>query len=116
MTENKSNFNELKIEGDISREPEGRQAGEHFVCNFSIKTQTKNGFFFLDCVAWHDIADKVLQYKKGDMIQLIGSLKQDFWEDKVSKEKKYKFKMNVSNVGFEKPERKKREKETKEVF
>lgn len=79
--------------GRFVRDPELRQLDRHdtCVCDFSLAVderrrvngETKKITHFFDFVIWDKAAEVISQYcRKGDMIYVVASPRQDKWQDK----------------------------------
>lgn len=99
--------------GNLTREPEVREAGKTTVCNFgiAINEKWKDGdgksretVTFVDIQAWGKRGDVIAQYfGKGDPIHLEGKLRLESWEDKQTQQKRSKISVTLENFQFVKP-------------
>lgn len=85
-------INSVTIGGNLTRDPEVRQAGEATVCSFALacnrryrdrEGQLQEDVSFIDVECWGRSAEIVGQYlTKGSPLAVTGELRQDRWEDK----------------------------------
>ena len=102
-------YNKVILMGNLTRDPEIREAGSSQVCSFSIavnrKWRKRDGdqqeeVTFVDCECWGKTAEIVAKYlEKGSAVHLDGRLKLDVWEDKDGS-KRSKMRVVAENVGF----------------
>lgn len=91
MTETqKSHLNTLIIEGIVVRKTELRKlkSGTDF-CQFTIKCiGIKDSFYDeFDCFAYSELAKKISQKKLGQLVRVMGRLRQDRWVEYPDKER-----------------------------
>lgn len=79
----------VTVTGNITADPELRQAGEHPVCNFTIAVQPRRvnretgelvnaDPVFMRCTAWRGLAEHVaVSLRKGDRVIGYGELQQE---------------------------------------
>jgi single-strand DNA-binding protein len=108
-------LNEVRLIGNLTKDPESRAAGQSTIANFSIAVNRrwtagdgtkKEEVSYFDCEAWNKTGELVMNYlKKGRPVLVGGRLQQDRWEDKDGA-KRSKIKVVVENVQFlgQKPE------------
>ena len=77
--------NTMALSGNLTKDPEIRDAGGSKVCNFRIawNSKDKNGQsvgHFFDCVAWNELAENMTSWRKGDRVILHGRLTYSEWE------------------------------------
>ena len=101
--------NKVILVGNIGRDPELKYTPSGTaVCAFSIATnerfKDKSGEW-QDRTEWHNVkawqrtAEIVAEYcKKGSKVYVEGSLRTDSWEDKNTKEKKYRTEIIVNDL------------------
>lgn len=102
-------LNSVMLIGNLTKDPESREAGTHTVASFSIAVnrrskgqdgQQKEDVSFVDCEAWDKTATLVMQYlTKGKPVLVQGSLKQDRWQTQDGQNRS-KMKIVVNNVQF----------------
>ena len=102
-------LNDVKLAGNLTRDPEHRQVGETSVVNFglAINRKYKSGdelkeeVTFVDVETWGHQAESCAQYlKKGRNVLIEGSLKLDQWEKDGVKRSKISVKaMRVHFIG-----------------
>jgi single-strand DNA-binding protein len=99
------NINCVTLNGRLVADPELKfTSGNKAIVNFCIAVnddygETKNTYF-IKCFAWEKLAETINKYfKKGREIFLVGSLKQDKWEDKEGK-KRTEIKILVKEFNF----------------
>lgn len=97
-------FNQCTFMGNLTRDPESRQAGESTVTAFGIAVNEKYGdkesVMFLDCEAWGKQGDVITQhFGKGKQILVTGSLRLDTWQDKDGGNRS-KHKLSVRQFSF----------------
>lgn len=110
-------LNKVMLIGNITRDPELRQAGGTSVCGLGLalsrKYKSKDGeqkeeTCFVDVTAWGRTAELIVQYcAKGDPLMVEGRLKLDQWEK--DGQKRSKISVTAENVQFlgnrQKPDR-----------
>ena len=96
-----ASVNRVILIGNLGRDPEIRytQAGEP-IANFSLATTEKwtgkdgnkqERTEWHNIVAWSKLAEICGQYlRKGKLVYIEGSLRTDSWEDKETKQKRYR--------------------------
>lgn len=101
---------QVTIVGNLTRDPEVRQAGNSTVVNFTIAStprtfdrQTndwKNGeTLFLDCSAWREFGEQIAEtLQKGSRVIAQGALKQRSFEDKEGNRRTV-FELDVQEIG-----------------
>ena len=102
-------YNKVILMGNLTRDPELRQAGSTSVANIGLavnrKWKDRDGkqqeeVTFIDCEAWGRTAEVMTQYlEKGREIFIEGRLKLDTWQDKDGG-KRSKLKVVVENFQF----------------
>jgi single-strand DNA-binding protein len=106
--------NIVHLIGNLGKDPEVRYTkseGGQAVCNLRIATsrswtdkqsgQRKEETEWHDVEVWGKQAEACGQYlKKGRLVFVAGRLKTDSWEDKDSKEKRYRVKVVADTVRF----------------
>lgn len=84
-------MNEIKIEGNIGREPEFKERGGKMVCQFSVATSNdyKSGSEWVKqpptwhtVQAWGDLAEACRGLSKGDRVMVIGKQEHREYEGK----------------------------------
>lgn len=93
------NTNVVVIEGNLTREPEIKDAGKTQVASFGIAVS--NRYFdrdsnewkdrdpsFYDISAWGWLAERTMGLTKGDAVIVVGGLKFDSWEKDGNKRNK----------------------------
>lgn len=98
-----SNINVCVFTGNLTRDPESREAGESTVVKFGLavneRWKDKEETLFLECEAWNGLANIVSEYtKKGSKVGVSGQLKLETWEDKETGAKRSRHKLRVSNL------------------
>lgn len=91
MTETKNcHLNTLIIEGIVVRKTELRKlkSGTDF-CQFTIKCigTRDSSYDEFDCFAYDELAKKISQKKLGQLVRVIGRLRQDRWVEYPNKER-----------------------------
>lgn len=84
--------NEVRLCGNMTRDPETRQAGNSTVTKASIAINRKvdrggeksEEVTFVEVEAWNALGEKLTQYKKGQGVTVEGRLKMDTWQDKAT--------------------------------
>lgn len=85
------NINQVIIGGRLVRDPEKRATvSGQVVCSFTVAVNerykgkdgaVKENVAFIECEVWGAAAEAVCEYKrKGDVVAVVGKLKQDRWE------------------------------------
>jgi single-strand DNA-binding protein len=103
-----ASYNSVTLVGNLTRDPEVRQAGQTSVCELGIAVsekrkdatgQWKEETTFVDCTAWGRTADFAGEYlRKGACILVAGRLKMDQWEDRTSGQNRSKLKVVVDKL------------------
>jgi len=104
-------FNQVILIGNLTRDPELRYTPSGTaLCEFGLAINerwkdkagnTKEEVSFLDCIAWARTAEVICEYfKKGKSIMVVGSLRQDRWQDQASGQNRSKVKINVRQFQF----------------
>lgn len=104
-------FNQVILAGSLTRDPEIRfVANEKALASFGMavnhrwKTQDgeqKEDTLFVDVEAWGRQGELAGQYcAKGRNVQIVGRLKLELWDDKVSGHKRSKIKVVADRVYF----------------
>lgn len=93
-----NNTNLVVVTGNLTRDPEARQAGETTVVGFAVAVneswkskdgEVKERTSFFDVEAWGTLGTLVSKYlKKGSKVLVSGSLRQDVWEKEGEKRSK----------------------------
>lgn len=101
-------FNSVVLVGNLTRDPELRQAGSSQVCEIglAVNENYKNRAgekvekcHFFDVVFWNKTAEVVCEYlHKGSSILVRGKLTQDTWTDKDSGVKRSKVKVTAQEM------------------
>lgn len=101
--------NHLTIAGNLTRDPELNQAGEHVVARFTVAinrvSRDRSGerqehATFIDCEAWDRTGELVAQYlSKGRPVFVEGRLQQDQWTN-ANGDRRSKLKVVATNVQF----------------
>ena len=100
-----ASLNKVILIGYMVADPELKQTGGGVqVCSFRIgvgrKMSKENVSDFIDIVAWRQAAEFVSRYfKKGQPIQVVGSLQGRGWEDKTG-QKRYALEVVAEELGF----------------
>lgn len=102
-------LNEVRLIGNLTKDPESRAAGQHTIASFSIAVNrrsknpdgsAKEEVSFFDCEAWNKTGELVMQYlKKGRTVLVGGRLQQDRWEAQDG-QKRSRIKIVADNVQF----------------
>ena len=101
-------MNTISIVGRLTKDPElSKTSGGISLCRFTVASKGKNkdedgnaiSDFFL-CVAWREKADTIQKYcKKGNQIQVIGSMGSRNYEDQNGVKRQI-WECNVTDVEF----------------
>lgn len=101
-----SSFNKVILIGNLTKDvelkytPKG-MAVARIGLAVSEKYKDKETVCFVDCDAWDKTAELVAKYcAKGSSVLIEGRLKQDSWEDKTTKQKRYAHRITVEKVQF----------------
>jgi single-strand DNA-binding protein len=88
-------INSVTVAGFLVRDPEARTVGDKTVAKFCIAVnrryrskegEQKEEVCFLDVECWDRMAELVIKHLiKGSLVVVLGSLKQERWEDKDGK-------------------------------
>lgn len=105
-------LNEVRLIGNLTKDPESKAAGTHTIASFSIAVNRrskaadgtqKEDVSFFDCEAWNKTAELVMQYlKKGRTVLVGGRLQQDRWQT-AEGQNRSKVKIVADNVQFLSP-------------
>jgi single-strand DNA-binding protein len=97
-------MNIVIVRGNLARDPEIRSVGSTSVVNFTVATSREftkaNGeqdkiVSFIQCEAWDSAAETIASsFKKGDLIMVEGSLRNDSWEKDGVKHSTIKVRVN----------------------
>lgn len=103
-------FNKLILRGNLSADPEERQAAGTTLCKFNVAVSEKRKgiveTFFLDVNVWGAQAPSCVQcLKKGSSVLVSGRLRQEKWESQTG-EPKSKFVLVADDVEFLTPKSK----------
>lgn len=103
------NHNHVSLAGNLTRDPELREAGSSQVAKFAIainrrwrdrEGQQQEETTYVDCEAWGRTAEIVGQYlSKGRPVFVEGRLKLDIWDDQEGK-RQSRMKVVATNVQF----------------
>jgi single-strand DNA-binding protein len=105
-------FNKVTLVGNLGKDPELKMlSGDNAVCKLRIATSRtwfdKKKEEKVEETEWHDIevwgkaAEACGKYlTKGRQVLVEGRIKTDTWEDKETKEKKYRVKIVADDVKF----------------
>ena len=99
------------IAGNLGRDPESRVTSKGTtICVFSVAVNqdfkdasgaVHKSVSFFDIEAWGKQGESCQKYlTKGSPVLVVGTLKQDTWEDKTSGQKRSKIKVVAQNVQF----------------
>ncbi len=103
-------LNKVLLIGRLGKAPKTEPAGEATVTRLSIAVnatwkdrdgnpQDRTDWF--DVSAWNGIGEAAAKYlRAGSLILVEGSLRSSSWEDKTTKEKRYKTEIVASNIVF----------------
>ena len=83
-------YNKVILMGNLTRDPELKQAGSGQVCDFGIATNRKSKeyeeVYYGQCTAWGQTGETIAKFfTKGKPILVEGRLKTEQWEDKDGK-------------------------------
>lgn len=79
----------LQLIGRITKDPEFKKVGEHDLATSSMAyNKNKEQSWFIDINAWRDSAEKLMQYKKGELVLISGELDIQTWEKEGVKHSK----------------------------
>lgn len=82
--------NKVHLIGEISDDPMERTVGAGSkVASLSIVTRMGKSTTYHKCTAWDELANVASTMRKGDLVELLGYLKNESWVDKKTGEKKY---------------------------
>jgi single-strand DNA-binding protein len=96
-------MNSVAITGRLGGDPELRFTNNgKAVASFSLAIkQTKEITHWVQCEAWEKTAEFINQYfVKGDGIEIVGSLKEETWQDKNGGGKRSKLMVRVGQAHF----------------
>lgn len=101
---------QVTVIGTMTRDIQLRYtASGSAVCEFSLAVQEgsmvdgkwkESGASFFDCTVWEQMAENCAEsFGKGARVIVVGTLKQETWEDKDSGAKRSKIKLVVNEIG-----------------
>jgi len=103
------NFNRVMLVGNLTRDPDLRDARGSAVCNFALainrRWRGKDGeqreeTTFVDCVAWGRTGEALAEHQgKGDAILVEGRLTLDRWSDDQGNNRQ-KLKVTAERIQF----------------
>ena len=103
-----ASLNKVFLMGNLTRDPELRQAGGQQICAFGIATsrsyQTARGesredVCYVDIEAWGRTGEIVSQYaRKGSPLFIEGRLRYDQWDDRETGRKRSRLTVTAENV------------------
>jgi single-strand DNA-binding protein len=106
LTSKGDNMNIVMLRGNLARDPELRKVGDKqtSVVNFTVATSREftkadgsqdKVTSFIQCEAWDSGADAIASsFKKGDLVMVEGSLRNDSWEKDGVKHSTLKVRVN----------------------
>ena len=105
-----SSLNKVFLMGNLTRDPELRQAGSSSVCKMGLainrRYSTRDGqdreeTCFVDVEAWARQAETCSRYlRKGSPVLVEGRLRQDTWEDRETGRNRSKLLIHAERVQF----------------
>lgn len=99
------NLNEVRLAGNLTRDPESRPAGHGVVCKFGMATnirlsRDKKETCFVDVEAWGSVGEVIQKYLiSGSPIYIEGRLKLDQWNDQAGN-KRQKLRVVAKSMQF----------------
>ena len=103
-----ASLNKVFMMGNLTRDPELRQAGGQQICGFGIalnrtyqtaRGETREDVCYVDVEAWGRTADIVAQYaRKGSPLFVEGRLRYDTWDDRETGKKRSRLTVTAENV------------------
>ena len=103
-----ASLNKVFMMGNLTRDPELRQAGGQQICGFGIalnrtyqtaRGETREDVCYVDVEAWGRTADIVAQYaRKGSPLFVEGRLRYDQWDDRETGKKRSRLTVTAENV------------------
>ena len=93
-------INYVVLVGNLTRDPEQRPVGSSQVTKFSLAINgiKPEDVCFLDITCWGELANKAAMLQKGQQVTVVGRLKQDTWQDKMSGEQRSRMNVVASEV------------------
>ena len=96
-------LNNVVIMGNLTKEPELREAGSTVVCNLNIavnrKTKDREEVCFLEVVVFGKSAEYASNnFHKGNCVFVEGYLRQETWEDRQTGAKREKIRVVANQV------------------
>lgn len=102
-------FNRVILAGNLTRDPETRNAGGTTVCNFGLAInrrwrdrdgQQQEETTFVDCTAWGRTGEALAEHQgKGDAVLVEGRLTLDRWQDREGGNRQ-KLKVTAERIQF----------------
>ena len=103
-----ASLNKVFMMGNLTRDPELRQAGGQQICSFGIalnrtyqtaRGETREDVCYVDVDAWGRTAEIVMQYaRKGSPLFVEGRLRYDQWDDRETGKKRNRLTVTAENV------------------
>ena len=103
-----ASLNKVFMMGNLTRDPDLRQAGGQQICSFGIalnrtyqtaRGETREDVCYVDVEAWGRTADIVSQYaRKGSPLFVEGRLRYDTWDDRETGKKRNRLTVTAENV------------------
>ncbi len=103
-----ASLNKVFMMGNLTRDPEIRQAGGQQICSFGIamsrtyqsaRGETREDVCYVDVDAWGRTGEIVAQYaRKGSPLFVEGRLRYDTWDDRETGKKRSRLTVTAENV------------------
>ena len=103
-----ASLNKVFMMGNLTRDPEIRQAGGQQICSFGIamsrtyqsaRGETREDVCYVDVDAWGRTGEIVAQYaRKGSPLFVEGRLRYDTWDDRETGKKRNRLTVTAENV------------------
>ena len=103
-----ASLNKVFMMGNLTRDPEVRQAGGQQICTFGIamsrtyqsaRGETREDVCYVDVDAWGRTGEIVAQYaRKGSPLFVEGRLRYDTWDDRETGKKRNRLTVTAENV------------------
>ena len=93
-------MNKVFLIGNLTKNPEIREAGQNKVAKFSLAVNDLNKTLFVDVNAWNKLAELADKYlTKGRKVAVVGRLERDEWTTQTG-EKRKAYSVTASDIEF----------------
>ena len=93
-------MNKVFLIGNLTKNPEIREAGQNKVAKFSLAINEINKTLYVDVNAWNKLAELTEKYlTKGRKVAVVGRLERDEWTSQAG-EKRYAYSVTANEIEF----------------